>query len=204
MRGKDRVERYDQKYDEWLSRRTSIEHELRGAISREELSLVFQPVVTLPAGVPVGVEALLRWNHPTLGSVPPDEFIPIAEESGLIGQLDQWVLHHACRQLARWVDGGYDLWLAVNISVRELHLVDYVTQVLDTIRTHHVPPGRLVLEVTEHTVAEDMDELVGKLSDAPRGRCADRARRLRRRLLVARPAAQPAGRHPQDRPVPRG
>ncbi len=164
MRGKDRVERYDEKYDRWLSRRTNIEHELRGAIRREELSLVFQPVVTLPAALPVGVEALLRWNHPTLGSVPPDEFIPIAEESGLIGQLDQWVLHHACRQLARWLDDGYDLWLAVNISVRELHLVDYVSQVMDTIRTHHVPPERLVLEVTEHTVAEDMDELVGKLS----------------------------------------
>jgi diguanylate cyclase (GGDEF)-like protein len=164
LRGKDRVERYDKTYDEWLRRRTNIEHELRGAISREELSLAFQPVVALPGAKPVGVEALLRWNHPRLGSVPPDEFIPIAEESGLIGALDRWVLNHACHQLGRWLEAGHDLWLAVNISARELHLVDYVTQVLETARSHRIEPQRLVLEITEHTVAEDMDELVGQLS----------------------------------------
>lgn len=165
QRGKDRVELYDAAYDEWLRRRTGIEHELRGAIVRDELSLVFQPIVSLPEGKPVGVEALLRWNHPRLGPVPPDEFIPIAEEAGLISRLDHWVLHQACRRLGRWLADGHDLWLSVNISVRELHLVDYVSQVTETLRTHRIPPERLVLEITEHSVALDIDDLVAQLEE---------------------------------------
>ncbi|HEY2793409.1 MAG TPA: GGDEF domain-containing phosphodiesterase, partial [Micromonosporaceae bacterium] len=165
IRGKARCERYDRKYEDWLRRRTDVEHELHGAVQRGELSLMFQPVFALPAADPVGVEALVRWNHPRLGTVPPDEFIPIAEESGLISKVDNWVLNQACRQLGRWLESGHDLWLAVNISVRELHLVDYVTQVQDTLRTHHLAPDRLVLEITERTVAEDIDELVGQLAE---------------------------------------
>ena len=164
MKGKARCERYDKKYEEWLRRRTTVEHELREVVKRGELSLAFQPVVALPSGVPVGVEALVRWSHPSLGMVPPDEFIPIAEESGLISQVDKWVMGEACRQLARWLEAGHDLWLAVNISAREMHLVDYVAQVLDTLRMHHVPADRLVLEITERTVAEDIDEMVEQLT----------------------------------------
>ncbi len=77
--------------------------------------------MTLPEARVTGVEALLRWHHPTLGTVPPDEFIPLAEEAGLIEGLGAFVLHEACHQLARWVADGHELYLAVNVSVRELH-----------------------------------------------------------------------------------
>ncbi len=164
QRGKNRIERYDAAYDQWMRRRTVLEQELRGAIDRAELSLVYQPVVRLPEGRPVGVETLLRWRHPTLGSVPPAEFIPVAEESGLIGQLDRWVLHQACHQLAAWLAEGLDVWVAVNMSVRELHFPDYVSQVVEVLRAHRVPAGRLVLEVTEHAVALDLDEMVDRLA----------------------------------------
>lgn len=165
QRGKNRVERYDEAYDRWMHRRTSLEQELRGAIEREELSLLYQPVVALPGGRPVGVEALLRWHHPTLGPVPASEFVPVAEEFGLIGRIDRWVLHQACHQLSRWMADGYDPWLSVNISVRELHLPEYVAQLVEVLRAHRVPAGRLVLEVTEHAVATDLAEVVGRLAE---------------------------------------
>lgn len=164
QRGKSRVERFDAAYDQWMHRRTTLEQELRGAIEREELSLVYQPVVLLPEARPVGVEALVRWHHPTLGPVSPAEFVPIAEESGLIARVDRWVLHQACHQLSRWQADGHDPWVSVNISVRELHLPDYVSQVVEVLRAHRVPPDRLVLEVTEHSVAMDLVEVVDRLA----------------------------------------
>jgi diguanylate cyclase (GGDEF)-like protein len=165
QRGKSRVERYDAAYDQWMRRRTTVEQELRGAIEREELSLVYQPVFALPDGRPVGVEALVRWHHPTLGQVSPAEFIPIAEESGLVTRVDRWVLHQACHQLSRWIAEGHDPWVSVNISIRELHLPEYVDHVVEVLRAHRVPPERLVLEVTEHAVALDLDEVVDRLAE---------------------------------------
>src|SRR5947209_4972616 len=165
QRGKSRVERYDAAYDQWMRRRTTVEQELRGAIEREQLSLVYQPVVALPEGRTVGVEALVRWHHPTLGEISPAEFIPVAEESGLVTRIDRWVLHQACHQLSRWIADGCDPWVSVNISIRELHLPEYVGQVVEVLRAHRVPPDRLVLEVTEHAVALDLDEVVDRLAE---------------------------------------
>ncbi|SIN37387.1 diguanylate cyclase (GGDEF) domain-containing protein [Micromonospora cremea] len=164
QRGKNRIERYDATYDQLLRRRTTLEHELRGAIDRDELRLAFQPVASLPSVRPVGAEALLRWHHPELGNVRPDEFIPLAEECGMIATLGAWVLHQACYQLSRWLADGHDVWVSVNVSPRELHAPEYVVQVAEALRAHHVPPQRLVLEVTEHAVATDLDELIRRLT----------------------------------------
>ncbi|MEV0714761.1 bifunctional diguanylate cyclase/phosphodiesterase [Asanoa sp. NPDC050611] len=163
QRGKNRVERYHASYDQLLRRRTTLEHEMRGAIDRGELHLAFQPVVIMPSVRPVGAEALLRWHHPELGTVRPDEFIPIAEECGMIAKLGAWVLHQACHQLSRWLADGHDVWVSVNVSPRELHAPEYVDQVADALRAHRVPPQRLVLEVTEQAVAIDLDELIKRL-----------------------------------------
>ncbi|MEV6487184.1 bifunctional diguanylate cyclase/phosphodiesterase [Actinoplanes sp. NPDC051633] len=165
QRGKNRVERYEVRYDELLQRRSTLENELRHAIDRDELSLVFQPVVALPSMRPVGAEALLRWHHPTLGNVRPDEFIPVAEESGLINRLGHWVLRQACRQLASWLVDGHDVWVSVNLSPKELHAADYAAQVADVLSELNVPAQRLVLEVTEHAVATDVEELVRRLGE---------------------------------------
>jgi diguanylate cyclase (GGDEF)-like protein len=163
QRGKSRVEQYDAVYERRLIRRTTLEHELRGVIDRDELHLAYQPVVSLPSMRPAGAEALLRWHHPELGPVPPDEFIPVAEESGMIAKLGTWVLHQACHQLSLWLAAGHDVWVSVNVSPYELHAPEYVTQVAEVLRAHRVPPQRLVLEVTEHAVATDLDELVRRL-----------------------------------------
>lgn len=163
QRGKNRVEQYDVEYDQLLRRRMMVEHEMRGAVERGELRLAFQPVVAVPSVRPVGAEALLRWHHPELGSVRPDEFIPLAEESGMIAKLGAWVLHQACHQLSLWLADGHDVWVSVNVSPRELHAPEYVVQVAEALRAHRVPPQRLVLEVTEHAVAIDLDELIRRL-----------------------------------------
>jgi diguanylate cyclase (GGDEF)-like protein len=165
QRGKNRVERYDARYDELLRRRSTLENELRHAIERDELRLVFQPVVALPSMRPVGAEALLRWHHPELGAIRPDEFIPVAEESGLISRLGEWVLHQACQQLSLWLSAGHDVWVSVNLSPKELHAADYAGLVAHVLRAHRVPPQRLVLEVTEHAVATDMEELIRRLGE---------------------------------------
>ena len=165
QRGKNRVERYQADYDELLRRRGTLESELRHAIDRGQLRLVFQPVVALPGMRPVGAEALLRWHHPTLGSVRPDEFIPVAEESGLINRIGAWVLEQACIQLADWLAKGHDVWVSVNLSPKELHAADYAGQVADVLAEQGVPPQRLVLEVTEHAVATDMEELISRLAE---------------------------------------
>ncbi|GAA2672151.1 hypothetical protein Apa02nite_072100 [Actinoplanes palleronii] len=164
QRGKNRVEQYQAGYDELLRRRGTLTGELRHAIDRDQLRLVFQPVVALPSMRPVGAEALLRWTHPELGPVRPDEFIPVAEESGLINRIGAWVLEQACRQLADWLAAGHDIWMSVNLSPKELHNADYAAQVADILAELGVPPQRLVLEVTEHAVATDMEELVGRLA----------------------------------------
>jgi diguanylate cyclase (GGDEF)-like protein len=163
--GKNRVERYDVTYDVSLRRRVAVEQGLRLAIERDELSLSFQPVVRLPDGRPIGVEALLRWHHPELGTVSPAEFIPVAEEIGRIAALGRWTMHRACHQLSRWLGDGHDIWLAVNVSVRELRAPRFADSVAEVLRAHHLPPARLVLEVTEQSVARDVDELAPPLQE---------------------------------------
>ena len=160
-------------------------------------------MVALPSVRPVGAEALLRWRHPELGNVRPDEFIPVAEECGMIARLGAWVLHQACHQLSRWLADGHDVWVSVNVSPRELHAAGVRRPGRrGAARSTGVPPQRLVLEVTEHAVATDLDELIRRLT-------ALRATGVRialddfgAGLLLAGAVAPAADRHPQDRPQP--
>jgi len=163
--GKNRIEAYDVAYDELVSRYSDLEHELRGAVDRDELMLVYQPVVAVETGAVAGVEALLRWHHPRLGGVPPVEFIPVAEESGLIHGLGAFVVHEAVHQLSRWLADGHELWMSINASVRELHTPEYVRQITEVLRRHRVPPNRLTIEVTEHAAAADAQQLADRLAE---------------------------------------
>ena len=162
--GAGAVQRYDAAYDDYAQRRIRIEQNLRDALRANEFTLAYQPIVALPHGRAVAMEALIRWHNAELGRVPPDEFIPIAEEVGLITAIDRWVMQQACAQLARWLANGYELWMSVNVSVRELHQPDYVHQVVETLGSHHLPPERLVLELTEHSAAPDVESLAVRLN----------------------------------------
>jgi diguanylate cyclase (GGDEF)-like protein/PAS domain S-box-containing protein len=147
--GRSSVEWYDKSMEESLRRRMALEQELPGAIDRGELDLVYQPVIELAYRHPVGAEALLRWRHPRLGPVPPTELIPVAEELGLADEIGAWVLHRVCRQLSSWLREGWDLWLSVNVSARQLASPAFVPALRGALETHLVAPDRLLVEVAE-------------------------------------------------------
>lgn len=135
--------------------RPRTEAALREAMFRDELVVHYQPVVDLTRGVVVGVEALVRWQHPTDGLLGPDCFIPVAESGGLIVALGARVLEQACAQAVRWNAEGLALHVAVNLSMRQVAHPDLVRTVQRTLRSTGLRPSRLVLEVTESAVSED-------------------------------------------------
>jgi diguanylate cyclase (GGDEF)-like protein/PAS domain S-box-containing protein len=137
-----------------------LKNDLKDAIDHDRLSLYFQPVVDLRSGGVVGVEALARWFHPGKGIIPPSEFIPIAEETGLIVPLGAQLLRKACESMGRLGEADMrwaDLWMSFNVSSRELRNPDFVSEVRKTLRLKRFAPRRLVLEVTESLLMEDVE-----------------------------------------------
>ncbi len=134
-----------------------MQRDLRHAVPRNELSLHFQPKLRATTGELAGVEALLRWHHPTRGMVSPAEFIPVAERFGLIGELGQWVIDEACRHLRVWHDLGLDIPVAVNLSVHQLRQPDLEQRVREALRNHRVPARMLIMEITESVAMEDIE-----------------------------------------------
>lgn len=144
--------------------RLEIATELRRAIEQNELRVFYQPVVNLLTGGLAGVEALVRWQHPERGLVPPGEFIPVAEHSGLIADIDRWVLAEACRQRVRWIEAGWrDGFVAVNLSSRLFGRPEVECWVAQTLRETGLPPALLELEVTESAVMDDPDTALEQL-----------------------------------------
>jgi len=157
---------YDDALRERALRRLTLQNELHRALDRDELVLHYQPQVALGAGGPTGVEALVRWQHPDRGLVPPGEFIGVAEECGLIVPLGRWVLGEACAQLARWRAAGgrtARLTMSVNLSARQLLQPSLVADVAAIVADAGVPPDQLCLEITETAVLEDADAVRGRL-----------------------------------------
>ncbi len=136
--------------------RLTLESALRRALERQEFEVHYQPRLDVTTLEVVGMEALLRWNHPTLGRVPPAQFIPLAEETGLIGAIGNWVLREACAQARQWVQSFQrPLMLSVNLSPRQLHDPQLVATVWQTLRETHLPAHMLELELTEGTLMQD-------------------------------------------------
>ena len=141
--------------DQSNARRLVLAAELRAAIEAGDLTVSYQPKADLRTGRICGVEALVRWSHPRFGNVPPDEFIPVAEHTGLMGPLTDFVLNSALRQCRSWADAGFDISVAVNLSARSLADTDLANDVADALRASGVKPDRLVLEITESTIMAD-------------------------------------------------
>ncbi len=148
--GRNNFKFFTQAMNDAVVERVALENGLRQALAREEFVLHYQPQVDLKSGAVVGVEALVRWQHPQLGLVSPLKFIPLAEETGMIGPLGEWVLDHAIAQLAQWRERGVQaLTVAVNISAHQLALVGFKGMVLGKLRAHGLPASALELEITE-------------------------------------------------------
>ncbi len=144
--------------------RIAIENDLRVALELGQLELHYQPQVSLSQRRVVGVEALLRWNHPENGLVSPAIFIPIAEELGLIGELSRWVLEQACAQLAAWRTRGHDnVNMSLNLAAYDFDRGDIVADVTDCIARHGLPPGQITLEITEHMMMQDTPGVTAKV-----------------------------------------
>ncbi|MFC7274168.1 putative bifunctional diguanylate cyclase/phosphodiesterase [Paractinoplanes rhizophilus] len=133
-----------------------VQAELRHALERDELVLYYQPKVRLADGVVCGVEALVRWQHPTRGLVPPSDFLPAAEQSGLIEPLTAWVLRRALADQVAWTEAGRDWTVSVNVSVRNLESPGFAAGVAALLAETAVAPSRLTLEITETAVVDDM------------------------------------------------
>jgi predicted signal transduction protein with EAL and GGDEF domain len=159
--GRGRTELFDEALRRQLAERAALEEALTASIARGELELYYQPVVDLDRDAIAGYEALVRWNRPGSGLVPPDVFIPVAEGSRLICDLDRWVLHEATRQLAAWraaeppVPGEPEVTVAVNVSGRHLTDRRVVQDVTDALAASGLPARLLVLEVTETVLVDD-------------------------------------------------
>ncbi|GFK94063.1 Phytochrome-like protein cph2 [Fundidesulfovibrio magnetotacticus] len=158
--GKDRYEIFDPTLHQTATSLLQMETDLRLAVERHELMLYYQPIVDIASGHIEGFEALVRWNHPRRGIVPPAEFIPVAEETGLIMVIGAWVLRSACRQLAQWLKlrpDGTPLSMSVNLSAKQFMSLDLVGEIKAILDETGIPPEALKLEITETKVMENAE-----------------------------------------------
>lgn len=170
-RGRNNFQFFTQALNERIQERIQLEKELSGALSRNELSLHFQPQVNLSDKSIIGAEILLRWHHPVLGSVPPDRFIHIAEESGLIDDIGEWVLQQTAHQVGEWLEQGEaidSLYFAVNVSTRQLE-GSRLYNCIDTLfERYPFMAGRLELEITETAVMQHIEQSISQLQELKR------------------------------------
>ncbi|MET0027283.1 MAG: EAL domain-containing protein [Candidatus Thiodiazotropha sp.] len=165
--GRGKTSFYQSEMDRWIKARLQLENDLRNALDQGGLMLHYQPVVAFHDNRIVGAEALLRWQHPERGNIPPNEIVALAEETGLIMPLGQWVLETACRQLRTWKQDYPALagleQLAINVSTLQFKQIGYPDRVIETIRSNGVDPNLMVLELTESVMIEKTTETVRKM-----------------------------------------
>ncbi len=163
--GRNNYQYFNASMNAAAAERLALENALRKAVDNRELSLHYQPKFDLRSGDVVGVEALLRWQHPQLGAIPPDRFIPLAEESGLILALGAWMIDAATRQLSRWQVDGIDLALAINISTVQLNQHNLAEVIGNAIKTSGCRANRMEIELTESSIMEAQERASGILDE---------------------------------------
>lgn len=161
--GHNHFQFYVASIDQEIRERKQLEKDLAQALGNHQFHLVYQPQINLETRRIIGAEALIRWEHPEKGLVPPDHFIPISEVNGSIVEIGQWVLDQACWQAARWAEEGMPLRIAVNLSAVQLRQANIVDDILNTLKRHSIPAGRLELEVTETSFMTNLEDAVAKL-----------------------------------------
>lgn len=164
--GKNNFQFYVEAMNARALERLELQNGLYRAAVNEDLQVLFQPITDLASGRIIAVETLLRWQHPSRGTIHPTEFVPVAEESGLIVRIGEWVLAEACRQMARWQAQGLGLdWIAVNISARQFAEGDLVRHVINALDDSGLEAKYLELELTESILMDDIDYTLGMLKD---------------------------------------
>ncbi|OOZ39358.1 hypothetical protein BOW53_11930 [Solemya pervernicosa gill symbiont] len=168
--GRNNYQFYAEEINETSYHHLQLENQLRHAIDREELLLHYQPKVEVTSGRIIGMEALIRWNQPEMGIVSPVVFIPIAEYTGLITVIGEWVLRTACRQVKNWLEQGFDDFrMSVNLSPQQFRQADILQRILSIVESEEVEPRYLEVEITEGAIMDDVDaaiETMQQLNDA--------------------------------------
>jgi diguanylate cyclase (GGDEF)-like protein/PAS domain S-box-containing protein len=158
LQGQNHYQFFNEELNKDSLKNLQLENDLRHALERNELVLYYQPKIDLVSGKVNSLEALVRWRHPEIGMIPPDEFIPIAEHTGLITSMGYWVLETACRQIREWHDAGYEhLTVAVNLSAAQFRQHDLLERIHYTLEETGICAHQLELEITESTIMEDID-----------------------------------------------
>lgn len=155
---------YDPKRDQHSLRQLAISSELKDAIEKNQLVLHYQPKIDLKTDLLSGIEALVRWQHPKHGLLSPDEFIPLAEQSGLIKPLTVWVLHHALEECQRHIKNGHDLRVSINLSMTNLTDLNFADEIINILNQYEVSAGRLKLEITETSLMDDPKAVIKALN----------------------------------------
>ena len=156
---------FEQHMNIQIHQRRIIEQDLSEAIATSALEVYYQPKISVTTNKTHSVEALLRWNHPLLGAIAPTEFITVAEETGRIGAVTQYVLCKALHQQSRWAQSGYDISVAVNVSPLEFHRPEFVSMVRESLDMSGCNPERLELEITESVLMIDSDDIQATLAE---------------------------------------
>jgi diguanylate cyclase (GGDEF)-like protein len=166
--GKNRYAVFETGMQDTVQNRMELDMDLREALDNGEFFLAYQPTFTLSDMTPTGVEALIRWKHPTRGIVQPDAFIPLLEETGLITEVGRWVLREACRQGAVWRQGGYPIAMAVNVSARQLDTDELMADIEGALAASGLDAEALTIEITETTLMRNIDDTVRRLTEIKR------------------------------------
>jgi diguanylate cyclase (GGDEF)-like protein len=162
--GKNRYAVFETEMQDKVQSRMELDMDLREALQKDEFFLAYQPTFALSDMSPTGVEALIRWRHPTRGTVQPDAFIPLLEETGLITEVGRWVLHEACRQGAAWHEAGHPVGIAVNVSGRQLDTDELVADIERALSDSGLDAGALTIEITETTLMRNVEETARRLA----------------------------------------
>ena len=164
--GRNTIRFFDIQMQEAVASRLNLERELRHAIDNNQFELYYQ-IQTNKEKVPIGAEALIRWIHPQLGTISPAKFIPLAEDTGLILPIGQWVLDTACAQLKEWQSRTLtrELSISINVSAKQFNHANFITQVHDTVSRHAIDPAFLSLELTESMLLESIEQMIDKMME---------------------------------------
>lgn len=163
-RGKDGYQYYNEDMAIHTSNRLSLERDLRNALENNEFKVYYQPQISAQTGKVIGVEALVRWQHPDRGLIYPGEFIPLAEETRLMSDISDWVLQSACHEVKSWIDNGHsDIRLSVNFSPLQVEHPRFVQRLLSSLRQANFPASNLEIELTENVIMNDLENMTQKL-----------------------------------------